>query len=76
VSYLRVAPLTRPVANLNSKSVNTLSIVSTLVDAAIAFVRGRPKSGLLLLGAAAASSRVPGLGTAVSLLLRVVRRLR
>jgi hypothetical protein len=64
------------VANINSKSVNTLSIVSTLVDAGIAFVRGRPKSGLLLLGAAAASSRGPGLGTAVSLLLRVVRRFR
>ena len=61
---------------LNSRSVNRLSIVSTLVDAALAFVRGRPKSGVLLLGAAALSSRVPGLGTAASLLLRIVRRLR
>nr|WP_276281222.1 hypothetical protein [Halorussus sp. DT72] len=55
---------------------NKLSIVSTLVDAAIAFSRGRKKSGLLLVGAAALSSRVPGLGTAVSLFLRLVRRLR
>ena len=60
----------------DSKSVNKLSIVSTLVDAAMAFARGRPKSGLLLVGAAALSSRVPGLGTLVSLALRVARRLR
>ncbi|MFC4553004.1 MULTISPECIES: hypothetical protein [Halorussus] len=60
----------------DSKSVNKLSIVSTLVDAAMAFARGRPKSGLLLVGAAALSSRVPGLGTFVSLALRVARRLR
>ena len=60
----------------NSKSVSKLSIVSTLVDAAMAFARGRPKSGVLLVGAAALSSRVPGLGTAVSLLLRLVRRFR
>lgn len=57
-------------------TVNTVSIVSTLVDAALAFARGRRKSGLLLLGAAALSSRVPGLGTAVSILLRLVRRFR
>ncbi|QFU83679.1 hypothetical protein [Natronorubrum aibiense] len=52
------------------------SVVSTLVDAAVAFANGRKRSGLLLLGAAAASTRVPGLGTAVSVVLRVVRRLR
>lgn len=63
-------------ANLNSKSMNKLSIVSTLVDAAMAFARGRPKSGVLLLGAAALSSRLPGVGTAVSLVLRLARRLR
>lgn len=63
-------------ANLNSKSMNKLSIVSTLVDAAMAFARGRPKSGILLVGAAALSSRVPGVGTAVSLVLRLARRLR
>lgn len=62
--------------NTGFQSANKISIVSTLVDAAVAFVRGRPKQGLLLLGAAALSSRIPGLGTAVSLLLRLVRRLR
>ena len=60
----------------NSKSVNKLSIVSTLVDAAMAFARGDRKSSLLLVGAAALSSRVAGLGTAVSLALRLVRRFR
>nr|WP_276300812.1 hypothetical protein [Halorussus sp. DT80] len=55
---------------------NKLSIVSTLVDAAMAFVRGRKKSGMLLVGAAALSSKVPGIGTAVSLLVRLVRWLR
>ena len=58
----------------NAKSMNDLSIVATIVDAAMAFARGRRKSGVLLLGAAALSSRLPGLGTAVSLLLRLVRR--
>ncbi|MDG5775797.1 hypothetical protein VB773_17260 [Haloarculaceae archaeon H-GB2-1] len=58
----------------NASVLNRASIVSTIVDAALAFVRGRPGSGLLLLGAAALSTRVPGLGTAVSLLLRVARR--
>ncbi|WP_226040470.1 hypothetical protein [Natrinema sp. DC36] len=62
--------------NLNSRSANKLSIVSTLIDSLLAFRRGRPKSGLLLLGAAALSSRVPGIGTAVSLALRIARRLR
>lgn len=61
---------------VNANSLNRLSMVSTLVDAAVAFLRGRTKSGLLLVGAAALSSKVPGLGTAVSVALRVVRRLR
>ena len=60
----------------NKQSVNKISIVSTVIDAAMAFVRGRKKEGLLLLGAAALSSRIPGLGTAVSLLTRLVRWLR
>ncbi|TYL38975.1 hypothetical protein CV102_09615 [Natronococcus pandeyae] len=60
----------------DGSSINKLSIVSTVIDAAIAFARGRPKSGLLLLAAAALSSRIPGIGTAVSLLLRLARRLR
>jgi len=63
-------------ATVNTRSLNRVSTVSTLVDAALSFVRGRPKSGVLLLGAAALSSKVPGLGTAVSLLLRLVRWLR
>lgn len=61
---------------LNNSSLNKISVVSTLVDAAFAFVRGRKKSGLLLLAAAALSNRVPGIGTATSLLLRLIRRLR
>lgn len=63
-------------ATFNSRSANKVSIVSTLVDAALEFARGRRKSGALLLGAAALSSRIPGLGTVVSLLLRFARRLR
>jgi len=58
-----------------SNVVTDISTVSTLVDAAYAFARGRTKSGLLLVGAAALSRRVPGLGTAVSILTRLVRRL-
>lgn len=58
------------------KSLRNLSIVGTLLDAALAFRRGRVKSGLLLVGAAAASRKIPGLGTAASVLLRLVRRLR
>jgi len=58
-----------------SSPLNNLSIVSTIVDAALAFARGRSVSGVLLLAAAALSTRVPGIGTAVSLLLRVYRRL-
>ncbi|PSP84766.1 hypothetical protein BRC83_04820 [Halobacteriales archaeon QS_1_68_17] len=60
----------------SSNVVNGLGIVSTLVDAALAFARGNPKSGAILLGAAALSSRVPGLGVLASVALRVARRLR
>lgn len=52
------------------------STVTTLIDAALEFVNGRRASGLLLFGAAALSSRIPGIGTAASLLLRAYRRLR
>lgn len=55
---------------------NKLSILSTLIDAGVAFARGRRVNGVLLLAAAALSSRLPGLGVAVSVLLRVYRRLR
>ncbi|WP_224333570.1 hypothetical protein [Haloprofundus halobius] len=60
----------------NVNSMNKLSIISTLVDAIVAFAKGRRVSGVLLLAAAALSSRVPGIGTAVSVLLRVYRRVR
>jgi hypothetical protein len=63
-------------ANVNVGSMRKLSTVSTILDALLAFKRGRKKSGLLLLGAAALSRRVPGIGTAASVLLRIVRRFR
>jgi hypothetical protein len=59
-----------------SSTLSRIGIVSTLVDAAVAFSRGRPGSGLLLLASAALSQRVPGIGVAVSVLLRLIRRLR
>ncbi|MFB6140885.1 MAG: hypothetical protein ABEJ26_10670 [Halosimplex sp.] len=63
-------------ATSNVNTFGKLSIISTLVDAAVSFARGRKADGLLLVIAAALSSRVRGLGTAVSIALRVVRRLR
>lgn len=63
-------------ANLNAGPMNKLSIVSTVVDAAMAFRRGNLRRGAVLLGAAALSTRFPGLGTFTSLALRVYRRLR
>lgn len=53
-----------------------LSIVSTLADAALAFTRGDHKNAALLVGAAALSKRIPGLGTATSVLLRAVRKFK
>lgn len=61
---------------VNSKALNDVGIVSTLVDAAVAFVNGRRWSGAILLAAAALSRRVPGLGVAASIILRIARRLR
>ncbi|MCU4753638.1 hypothetical protein OB919_16885 [Halobacteria archaeon AArc-curdl1] len=52
------------------------STVTTVIDAVLEFSKGRRLSGLVLLGAAALSSKVPGVGTVASLLLRVYRRLR
>ncbi|WP_348609522.1 hypothetical protein [Halobaculum rarum] len=63
-------------SGFNRQTASRISTISTVVDAAMAFARGRRKEALVLLGAAALSTRVPGLGTAVSLLSRVVRRLR
>ncbi len=51
-------------------------VVTTLIDAGMELANGRPKSAALLAGAAAVSTRVPGFGTAVSLLLRGYRRIR
>lgn len=50
-------------------------MVTTVVDALLAFARGRRNEGIILLGAAALSSRVPGVGTAASLVFRLRRRL-
>jgi hypothetical protein len=55
---------------------NDLSILSTVIDAAVALARGERWSAAALLAAAALSKRIPGLGTAVSLVLRLVRRRR
>lgn len=57
-------------------SASKLGILSTLIDAGVEFARGRSTTGVLLLAAAALSSRLPGLGVAVSVLLRVYRRFR
>jgi len=59
-----------------SNPLSKLRIASTLIDAAVAFARGRTGSGVLLLASAALSKRMPGLGVVVSVLLRLVRRLR
>jgi hypothetical protein len=61
---------------VNSRVLNDAGIVSTLVDAGLAFAKGRRWSGAFLLVAAALSRRVPGLGVAASVVLRVARRLR
>lgn len=58
------------------KTLTRLGIVSTVIDAGMAFARKDIKSGALLLGAAVVSSRVPGLGVVASLLIRLYRRLR
>ncbi|WP_121744711.1 hypothetical protein [Natronorubrum halophilum] len=53
-----------------------VGVVTTAIDGVMELSKGHRKSGLLLLGAAALSSRIPGLGTAASVLLRAYRRLR
>ena len=59
-----------------TKLLKNAGVVTTLVDAVMEFAKGRRKSGALLLGAAALSSRIPGIGTAVSVGLRAYRRFR
>lgn len=65
---------TNPVqAGLNSPRIRTLSIVSIIVDAALAIKRGNKKVGMLLLGAAALGSKSTIAATAIQLLVRLVR---
>ena len=59
---------------LGGSTLRTVSTLSTLLDAAYAFVRGRRWAGALLLGATALSTRVPGIGLVASVLVRLVRR--
>ncbi|TYT62424.1 hypothetical protein [Natrialba swarupiae] len=59
-----------------TKLLKNAGVVTTLLDAAMEFSKGRHRSGALLVGAAVISSRVPGFGTAVSVVLRAYRRLR
>jgi hypothetical protein len=61
---------------LSSRTATDLGIVSTLADAVVELLRGNRKTGALLLGAAALSRKIPGLGVAVSVALRVVRKFR
>lgn len=63
-------------ATANAGALTKLGIVSTVIDAAIAFARGNRLGGALLLAAAALSSKLPGLGVAASIALRLYRRLR
>ncbi len=63
-------------ANLSANSLTKLGIASTVVDAAMAFARGNRLGGAVLLAAAALSAKVPGLGVAASVAMRLVRRLR
>ena len=53
----------------------TVGVVTTLIDAVSEFARGRTGGGLLLLVAAALSSRVRGVGFVASAALRLYRRL-
>lgn len=64
----------RPIRGGNT--LQRLGIVSTLIDAAVAFARRDTRMGFLLLGAAVASKWFPGLGVAISVATRLYRRLR
>jgi hypothetical protein len=63
-------------ARHSGSTLQNVSRLSTLLDAAYAFLRGRPWAGAILLGATALSGRVPGIGVVASVLVRLVRRLR
>lgn len=60
----------------NRLTASEASTAMTVVDAALEIVRGRRRSGAMLLAAAALSRKIPGIGTLASVLLRVYRRLR
>jgi hypothetical protein len=62
--------------NAFGRSASRISTVTTIIDALDQIRRGRRRSGLLLLVAAALSSRLSGLGTVASLALRLFRRFR
>lgn len=62
-------------STLGSGSLNKLSIASTVVDAGVALSRGNQKRAAILMGAAVLASRVKGIGTAASILVRVRRKL-
>ena len=59
-----------------SLPLGNVTIVSTLVDAAMALRRGDHWAAALLLGAAALSTRVTGAGVVASALVRLLRRIR
>ncbi|KDE60238.1 hypothetical protein EL22_06450 [Halostagnicola sp. A56] len=63
-------------ADTRAETLKKASTVTTVIDAMAEFAKGRRAGGLVLLGAAALSSRIPGVGTAASVLLRAYRRLR
>jgi hypothetical protein len=57
-----------------SKTVRTLSVVTTLARAGLALSRNRPKRALLLAGAALLSLRSTALGTAAQILIELLER--
>jgi hypothetical protein len=61
---------------LNSKSVQRLGVVSTLVDALMALSRGEKRLAAAFLGAAALAYQWSSLGLLVQVLLRAYRRFR
>jgi hypothetical protein len=62
------------VATLGGRTLHRLGIVSTLIDAGLAFARRDARTGAL--GAAALSTRLTGVGVLASVLVRLLRRTR